>query len=50
MGHLKTYSGEPNFTTGGGVDEFDSEFEKSLFQFMTEDAETDEMASEKAAE
>ena len=34
MGRGKTNSGEPNFTTGGGVDDF----EKSLSEFMTTDA------------
>ena len=34
MGHGKTNSGEPDFTTGGAVDDF----EKSLSEFMTTDA------------
>jgi hypothetical protein len=33
-GHGKTNSGEPNFTTHGGVDDF----EKSLAEFTTTDA------------
>ena len=39
MGNLKTKSGKPNYTSSGG-DGFDSEFEKSLFEFMTMDVET----------
>lgn len=41
MGHTRTHSGEPNFTSGGSVDAFESSFEESLFAFLTAEAEFD---------